>query len=118
LNVPASGLPIELIEFEDGRRPQSPNVTVLDVPASGVSKELLELKDGHRPMSPGATQVQPGVADIDAAAAALVQAGGTFVSTGGKPVDLPAGDRTLKIGIVREADGLFVVLINAPPAQQ
>jgi predicted enzyme related to lactoylglutathione lyase len=117
LNVP-SGLPLELIEFKDGRRPQSPNVTVLDVPASGIPKELLELADGQRPMSPGATQVQLAVADIDAAAAALVQAGGAFVSTGGKPVDLPAGNGTSKVAVVRDPDGLFVVLIDAPPAQQ
>ncbi len=118
LNVPTSSLPIELIEFKDGRRPQSPNVTVVDVPASGVPHELSELNDGQRPMSPGATRIQLRVADIDAAAAALVQAGGTFVSTGGRPLDLPAGNGTLKVGIVRDPDGLFVVLINAPPAQQ
>ena len=94
LNVPTSNLPIELIEFKGARRPQAPP----------------DLAD------PGATRIQLRVADIDAAAAALVQAGGTFISTGGQPLDLPAGNSTLKVGIVRDADGYFIVLINAPPA--
>ncbi|HWN40302.1 MAG TPA: glyoxalase, partial [Gammaproteobacteria bacterium] len=55
------------------------------------------------------------VADIDAAAAAIIKAGGTFISTGGKPLDLPAGNGTLKVGVVRDPDGYFLVLINAPP---
>ena len=66
---------------------------------------------------PGATRIQLRVADIDAAAAALVEVGGTFVSTGGKPLDLPAGNRSLKVGVVRDPDGLFVVLIDTPPTQ-
>jgi hypothetical protein len=32
--------------------------------------------------------------------------------------DLPAGNTTLKVGIVRHPDGLFIVLIQAPPAPQ
>jgi catechol 2,3-dioxygenase-like lactoylglutathione lyase family enzyme len=92
LIVPTSGLPIELMEFKDARRPQ---------PA--------DLAD------PGATRIQLRVADIDAAVAALTKAGGTFVSTGGKPLDLPAGNRSLKVGIVRDPDDLFLVLIDTPP---
>ncbi|HEY9183648.1 MAG TPA: hypothetical protein VIQ99_10635, partial [Gammaproteobacteria bacterium] len=65
---------------------------------------------------PGETRIQLRVANIDAAAAAIVQAGGTFVSTGGRPLDLPAGESTLKVGMVRDPDGLFLVLIQAPPA--
>ena len=42
--------------------------------------------------------------------------GGTFVSTGGRPIDLPAGERTIRAGVVRDPDGLFVVLIDSPPA--
>jgi hypothetical protein len=38
------------------------------------------------------------------------------MSTGGQPLDLPAGNNTLKLGIVRDPDRLFVVLIQAPPA--
>ena len=93
VNVPTSSLPIELIEFKGAHRPPPPDIA-----------------------DPGATRIQLRVADIDAAAAALVQAGGTFISTGGKPLDLPAGNTTLKVGVVRDPDGWFVVLINAPPA--
>jgi predicted enzyme related to lactoylglutathione lyase len=93
LVVPGSGLVLELIEFKDMRR----------------HAERARLQD------PGSTRIQLRVADIDAAAAAVVQAGGTFVSTGGRPLDLPAGNLTLKAGIVRDPDDLFLVLIQAPP---
>jgi catechol 2,3-dioxygenase-like lactoylglutathione lyase family enzyme len=93
----------------------------LTVPTSGVALELIEFKGSHRPRppniaDPGATRIQLRVSDIDAAVAALVKAGGTFISTGGKPFDLPAGNGTLKVGVVRDPDGFFIVLINAPPA--
>jgi catechol 2,3-dioxygenase-like lactoylglutathione lyase family enzyme len=94
VKVPTSGLPIELIEFKGARRPAPPDIA-----------------------DPGATRIQLRVANIDAAAAALVQAGGTFISTGGRPLDLPAGNRSLKVGVVRDPDGLFLVLIDTPPSQ-
>jgi catechol 2,3-dioxygenase-like lactoylglutathione lyase family enzyme len=92
LNVPTSGLGIELMEFKNGRR----------------SRERANVAD------PGSTRMQLRVADIDAAGAALTSAGGTFVSTGGGPLDLPAGATTLRVGMVRDPDDLFVVLIQAP----
>jgi len=95
LVVPTSALGIELIEFKGARRPAEP----------------------ARLADPGSTRMQLRVADIDATVAALTKAGGTFISTGGKPLDLPAGNSTLKVGIVRDPDGLFLVLIQAPPAQ-
>jgi catechol 2,3-dioxygenase-like lactoylglutathione lyase family enzyme len=93
----------------------------LTVPTSGIPLELIEFKGAHRPPAPdladpGATRIQLRVSDIDAAAAALVKAGGKFISTGGKPLDLPAGNSTIKVGVVRDPDGYFIVLINAPPA--
>jgi catechol 2,3-dioxygenase-like lactoylglutathione lyase family enzyme len=93
LTVPTSGIPLELIEFKGAHRPQPPDLA-----------------------DPGATRIQLRVSDIDAAASALVKAGGKFISTGGKPLDLPAGNSTLKVGVVRDPDGYFIVLINAPPA--
>jgi catechol 2,3-dioxygenase-like lactoylglutathione lyase family enzyme len=93
LVVPGSGLVIELIEFKDVRR----------------HSERARLQDS------GSTGIQLLVADIDAAAAALIEAGGTFVSTAGRPLDLPAGNSTMKAGIVRDPDDLFLVLIQAPP---
>jgi catechol 2,3-dioxygenase-like lactoylglutathione lyase family enzyme len=98
--------------------------TTLTVPTSGLLLELIEFKDSRRPAArariqdAGSTRIQLRVADIDAAVAALTQAGGTFMSTGGRPLDLPAGNRTLKVGIVRDPDDFFVVLIQAPPAPQ
>ena len=93
LTVPTSGLIIELLEFRGARQPAEP----------------------PRIADPGATRIQLRVANIDAAVTALTRAGGTFISTGGKPLDLPAGNSILKVGIVRDPDGLFVVLIQAPP---
>jgi catechol 2,3-dioxygenase-like lactoylglutathione lyase family enzyme len=90
--VPTTGLVIELIEFKGMRR----------------HAERARIQD------PGSTRMQLRVADVDAAAAALVRAGGTFISTGGAPIDLPAGGSTLKVGVVRDPDDLFVVLIQAP----
>ena len=98
--------------------------TMLTVPTSGLGIELIEYKNAHRPAKAadvadlGATRIQLRVADIDAAAAAITKAGGTFVSTGGMPLDLPAGNRTLKVGMLRDPDDLFLVLIQAPPAPQ
>lgn len=92
----------------------------LVVPGSGLVLELIEFKGMRRRAGrvrledPGSTRIQLRVADIDAAAAALIDAGGTFISTGGKPLDLPAGNSTLKAGIVRDPDDLFLVLIQAP----
>lgn len=95
--------------------------TMLVVPTSGLAIELMEFKGARPPepaniADPGETRVQLRVADIDAAVAAVVQAGGTFVSTGGRPLDLPAGDSTLKVGMVRDPDGLFLVLMETPPS--
>jgi catechol 2,3-dioxygenase-like lactoylglutathione lyase family enzyme len=98
--------------------------TVVTVPTSGLAIQLMEVKGSRAPATPailanpGSTRMQLRVADIDAAVAALTNAGGTFISTGGKPLDLPAGNTTLKVGIVRDPDGLFLVLIQAPPARQ
>jgi catechol 2,3-dioxygenase-like lactoylglutathione lyase family enzyme len=94
----------------------------LQVPASGLQFTLIDFKGVERKTKlagikdPGSTRIQLRVADIDAAVAALAKAGGAFISTGGKPVDLPAGANTLKVGIVRDPDNLFLVLIHTPPA--
>jgi catechol 2,3-dioxygenase-like lactoylglutathione lyase family enzyme len=94
----------------------------LQVPASGLQFTLIDFKGVERKTKlagikdPGSTRIQLRVADIDAAVAALAKADGVFVSTGGKPLDLPAGPNTLKVGIVRDPDNLFLVLIQAPPA--
>jgi catechol 2,3-dioxygenase-like lactoylglutathione lyase family enzyme len=93
----------------------------LQVPASGLQFTLIDFKGVERKTKiagikdPGSTRIQLRVADIDKTVAVLGKAGGTFISTGGKPLDLPAGAGTIKVGIVRDPDNLFLVLIHTPP---
>jgi predicted enzyme related to lactoylglutathione lyase len=93
----------------------------LQVPTTGLLFTLIDFKGVERKTKlagikdPGSTRIQLRVADIDAAIAVIVKAGGAFISTGGKPLDLPAGANTLKAGIARDPDNLFVVLIHTPP---
>lgn len=94
---------------------------MLKVPNTGLVFEVMDYKGIDRKTvrgdlkDPGSTRIQLQVRDIDAAVAALTKAGGTFVSTGGKPLDLPVQNGALKVGIVREPDNLFLVLIQSPP---
>jgi catechol 2,3-dioxygenase-like lactoylglutathione lyase family enzyme len=96
-------------------------VAPLEVPASGLQFTLIDFTGVERRtvrariQDPGSTRIQLRVANIDAAIGALGKAGGTFVSTGGKPLDLPAGDAPLRVGIVRDPNNLFLVLIESPP---
>jgi len=94
---------------------------IMKVPTTGLMFEVMDYKGIDRKTvrgdlkDPGSTRFQMQVRDIDAAVAAFTKAGGTFVSTGGKPLELPVQSGTMKVGIVREPDNLFVVLIQAPP---
>ena len=96
-------------------------VAQVQVPTSGLVIDLVEFADAQlhdvrgRIQDPGSTRMQLRVSDIDAAVAALKQVGGEVVSTGGAPLDLPAGNGTLKVAIVRDPNNLFIVLIQAPP---
>jgi predicted enzyme related to lactoylglutathione lyase len=93
LQVPTSGFELRFIEF------------------SGVDKKTVQ----GRVQDPGSTRMQLRVRDIDAAIAVFKRFGGEVVSTGGKPLDLPAGNNKLKVAIVRDPSNLFVVLIESPP---
>lgn len=89
------------------------------VPTSGIEIELMEFKDARRPepadiADPGATWMQLRVADVDAAVAEVTKAGGTFISTGGRVIDLAAGSTRLKVGVARDPDDLFLVLVETP----
>jgi predicted enzyme related to lactoylglutathione lyase len=65
---------------------------------------------------PGSTRMQLQVRDLDAAIQAVVRAGGSVISTGGKPVELPAGrGAAIRAAMVRDPDNLFLVLIEARP---
>jgi catechol 2,3-dioxygenase-like lactoylglutathione lyase family enzyme len=91
------------------------------VPNTGLVFEVMDYKGVDRKsvrgnlQDWGSTRIQLQVRDIDAAVAALTKAGGKFVSTGGKPLELPTPNGALKVGIVQEPDNLFLVLIQSPP---
>jgi catechol 2,3-dioxygenase-like lactoylglutathione lyase family enzyme len=94
---------------------------MMKVPNTGLVFEVMDYKGVDRKTVRGdlkdfgSTRIQMQVRDIDAAVAALTKAGGTFVSTGGKPLELPTPNGALKVGIVRDPDNLFIVLIQSPP---
>ena len=94
---------------------------IMKVPTTGLMFEVMDYKGVDRKTvrgdlkDSGSTRFQMQVRDIDAAVAAFTKAGGAFVSTGGKPLELPAPSGAMRVGIMREPDNLFVVLIQAPP---
>ncbi|MEP7306788.1 MAG: VOC family protein [Acidobacteriota bacterium] len=90
------------------------------VPTTGLTFELIDFKGLDRRavrgriQDPGSTRMQLQVKDVDAAIAAIKQAGGVVVSTGGTTVELPGrGSATTKVAIVRDPDNLFLVLLQA-----
>jgi len=97
---------------------------VMQVPTSGLVFEVMDYKGIDRKsvrgniQDPGSTRMQLQVSDVDATIAAFKQFGGTVVSTGGVPLDLPAANGARKVAIVRDPDNLFVVLIQTPPASK
>jgi hypothetical protein len=95
-------------------------LAVMDVPASGLKIEFIDFKGVDRRtvrsniQDPGSTRMQLQVRDVDAAIAALKTAGGVVVSTGGATVDLPGrGGAVTKTAIVRDPNNLFLVLLQA-----
>jgi catechol 2,3-dioxygenase-like lactoylglutathione lyase family enzyme len=91
LQVPGSNLSIELIEFR------------------GMARQRVQ---GHI-QDPGSTRLQLRVRDLDAAIRAVVDAGGAVVSSGGSPVELPAGrGATTRAVVVRDPNNLFLVFVG------
>lgn len=94
------------------------SAAALEVPGSGLVVELIEFKANSRQVvgriqDPGSTRLQLQVRDLDAAIQAVVRAGGRVVSTGGRPVELPGGrGSSIKAAIVQDPDNLFLVLIE------
>ena len=92
-----------------------------NVPGSGLMYDFVDFTGTERRavrgriQDFGSTRVQLRVRDLDAAIAAFERFGGEVISTGGGPLALPAGNSTLRVAIVRDANSLFVVLIEAPP---
>lgn len=90
----------------------------LQVRGSNLSIELIEFRGVDRRgvqgriQDPGSTRLQLRVRDLDAAIRAFVDAGGAVVSSGGAPVELPAGrGGTIRAAMVRDPNNLFLVLI-------
>ena len=98
-------------------------VGLQNVPNTGLMYDFVDFKGVERTtvlgriQDFGSTRVQLRVRDIDAAIGAFERFGGEVVSTGGRPLALPAGNSTLEVAIVRDPNNLFVVLIETPPAQ-
>jgi catechol 2,3-dioxygenase-like lactoylglutathione lyase family enzyme len=95
---------------------------MLEVPATGLVFELIDFKGVDRKnvrgnvQDPGSTRIQLQVRDVDAAIDVLKRHGGAVVSAGGRTVNLPGrGGATTKVAIVRDPDNLFLVLIQAAP---
>jgi predicted enzyme related to lactoylglutathione lyase len=93
-------------------------VAIMDIP-NAPKVEFIDFKGVDRRtvrgniQDPGSTRMQLQVRDVDAAIAALKEAGGTVVSTGGSTVELPGrGGATTKVAIVRDPNNLFLVLIQ------
>ena len=96
---------------------------ITQLPASGLFLQFIEFKDVERRnvqgdiQDPGSTRIQLQVKDLDAAARAVVRAGGRIVSSKEMPVELPAGrGGKIRAIVVRDPDNLFLVLIEQPPA--
>jgi len=96
-------------------------VAAFEVPNSPVMLEFMEFVGvDRRPVrgnvqDPGSTRLQLRVRDLDAAISAVVRSGGAVISSGGKPVELPAGrGGSIRAAMVRDPDNLFLVLIEAP----
>jgi len=108
---------LDALGLEDGQY----RVGLQSVPSSGLIYDFVDFKGVQRNdvrgriQDFGSTRVQLRVRDIEAAIAAFERFGGEVVSTGGKPLALPAGNSTLRVAIVRDPNNLFVVLIETPP---
>jgi catechol 2,3-dioxygenase-like lactoylglutathione lyase family enzyme len=95
-------------------------MTSAQIPGSPLRIELIEVKGVSRTairprlQDPGATRLQLRLRDLDATIAPLKAAGSTVVSTGGEPAILAGGVRA---AIMPDPNGLFFVLIQAPPRQ-
>jgi hypothetical protein len=83
--------------------------SMFTVPTTGLIFELIDFKGVDRRtvrgniQDPGSTRIQLQVKDVDATIAALKQAGGAVVSTGGTTVELPGRTTGSKDTLVSRA---------------
>jgi catechol 2,3-dioxygenase-like lactoylglutathione lyase family enzyme len=93
-------------------------LTNAQVPGSPLRLEFIELKGVERTpirprlQDPGATRFQLRLRDLDATIARLKTAGSSVVSTGGQSATLNGG---IRAAIMPDPNGLFFVLLQAPP---
>jgi catechol 2,3-dioxygenase-like lactoylglutathione lyase family enzyme len=93
-------------------------LTTAQVPGSVLKMEFVEIKGADRSpvhpriQDPGATRLQIRVKDLDSTIATLKASGSSVVSAGGVPATLQGG---IRAAIMPDTDGLYFVLIQAPP---
>lgn len=93
-------------------------LTTAQVPGSVLKMEFVEIKGAERSpvrpriQDPGATRLQIRVKDLDGTIGQLKATGSSVVSAGGVPATLQGG---IRAAIMPDADGLYFVLIQAPP---
>jgi catechol 2,3-dioxygenase-like lactoylglutathione lyase family enzyme len=93
-------------------------LTTAQVPGSALRMEFVEITGADRSpirpriQDPGATRLQIRVKDLDATIVRLKASGSTVVSAGGVPATLQGG---IRAAIMPDTDGLYFVLIQAPP---
>ncbi len=94
-------------------------LTNAQVPGSPLRMEFIELRGVDRSavhprlQDPGAARFRLRVRDLDAVIAKLKSAGSMVVSAGGVPATLQGG---IRAAIMPDPNGLYLVLIQAPPA--
>ena len=69
-------------------------------------------------LAPGSFRLQLTMGSIDAALAALANAGARVISTGGAPVRMSFGGRPWQLSVVSDANNLFLIVQQAPPPVQ
>ena len=111
---------LQMLDLRGGAYRQA----ITQVPSTGLFVQFIEFKDVDRRTTsggiqdPGSTRIQLQVRDLDAAMKAVVRAGGKVMSTGGMPVQLPAGrGGSIRAAVVRDPDNLFLVLIESSGSQ-
>lgn len=93
-------------------------LTTAQVPGSALRMEFVEIKGVERSpvrpriQDPGATRLQIRVKDLDSTIGKLKASGSSVVSAGGVPATLQGG---IRAAIMPDTDGLYFVLIQAPP---
>jgi catechol 2,3-dioxygenase-like lactoylglutathione lyase family enzyme len=93
-------------------------LTTAQVPGSALRLEFVEIKGVDRSpirpriQDPGATRLQIRVKDLDSTIGKMKASGSSVVSAGGVPATLQGG---VQAAIMPETDGLYFVLIQAPP---